>query len=309
MSQRIQQPTTATAFSTTVSECQLGAKRECPECGGTEVGHGTDATSYCERCGVVLSTDPIERSEPGWKPYEQRRTGPASSVARESVGTTFRPTAGDDNAWILRKYNDRLKYSVQALKDGLREVRSLCSACELPSQARQRAAWLYRRATASDLLHGRSREGIAAACVYAAARDGEHPVTLNGVATASPVEKQRISNDYRTVVHELGIELKPPTPEQFLAKIASGVDVSFAVQRRAAALLNSGRAEGTHVGQNPSGVAAAAVYLAADRSSVSVSQNEVADAADVSAATISRQVKTLRELSEPVETERHTVRR
>jgi transcription initiation factor TFIIB len=145
--------------------------------------------------------------------------------------------------------------------------------------------------------------------VYAAARDGEHPVTLNEVATASPVEKQRISNDYRTVVHELGIELKPPKPEHFLAKVASAVGVPFDVQRRAAALLNAARAERHHVGKNPSGVAAAAVYLAVDRSSVSVTQQEVADAAGVSAATISRQVKTLRELSEPVETERRTMRR
>lgn len=306
MSQRIQQPTTATASPTTVSECQRGAQRECPECGGTDIGHGTDATSYCERCGVVLSADPIERSEPGWTPQSERRTGPTSSVTRESVGTTFQPTAGENSAWILRRYNDRLEYSVRALKDGLREVRSLCSACDLPGQARQRAAWLYRRAAASDLLHGRSREGIAAACVYAAARDGEHPVTLSEVATVSPVEKQRISNDYRTVVQELGTELKPPQPEQFLAKVASSVGISFAVQRRAADLLHAARAEGYHVGQSPSGVAATAVYLAADRSSVSVTQQEVADAASVSAATVSRQLKTLRELSEPAETERHT---
>jgi transcription initiation factor TFIIB len=230
-------------------------------------------------------------------------------MTRESVGTTFQPTPGEDSAWILRRYNDRLEYSVRALKDGLREVRSLCSACDLPGQVRQRAAWLYRRAAARDLLHGRSRDGIAAACVYAAARDGEHPVTLDEVATVSPVDKQRISNDYRTVVHELGIELNPPNPEQFLAKVASGVGVPFAVQRHAAALLDAARAEGHHVGQSPSGVAAAALYLAADRRSVSVTQQEVADAAGVSAATISRQVKTLRELSDPVETERHPVRR
>jgi len=130
-------------------------------------------------------------------------------------------------------------------------------------------------------------------------------VTLNEVAAVSQVEKQRISNDYRTVIQELGPGRTPPQPEQFLAKVASRVDVGFAIQRRAAALLSAARAEEDHIGQSPAGFAAAAIYLAADRSSVSVTQQAVAGAASVSATTVSRQVKTLKELPDPAASE-HT---
>jgi transcription initiation factor TFIIB len=205
---------------------------------------------------------------------------------------------GDAGAHTLVRYNNRLEYSTRALKAGLREVRSLCAACELSTPTEERAAYLYREASRADLLQGRSRESIAATCVYTAARRYGQPVTLGDIAAASPVAEERISSDYRTLLRELDLGLQPPEPQEFLAKVATEAGVPYRVQRRARAVLEEIAEVGGHVGQSPSGVAAAAVYLAAQECDYSVTQATVAEAAGVSTVTVSRQTGTLCEFVE-----------
>lgn len=260
----------------------------CPECDSTTIGSSEEGTRYCQECGLVLSQHPIERSEPGWKPREQRRMGPATSVNHESVGTTLWGNS-NDRTGVLEHHNNRLEYSTRALKTGLREVRALCTGCELSEPTEEHAAYLYRRASQEGLLKGRSQESIAGACVYTATRRYSQPVTLSDVATASPVTEQRISSDYRTLLKELGIGLRPPEPQEFLPKIATATGVPFRIQRRSRELLEKATGDGTHIGQSPSGVAAAAVYAAAEEYNEPLTQEVVAEAAGVSTVTISRQ--------------------
>lgn len=264
------------------------ADTTCPECDSATISSSEEGTRYCQECGLVLSQHPLERSEPGWKPREQRRMGPATSVSHESVGTTLWGNS-TDRTWVLEHHNNRLEYSTRALKAGLREVRDLCTACELSKPTEEHAAYLYRRASQADLLKGRSRESIAGACVYTAARRYGQPVTIADVAAASPVSEQRISSDYRTLLQELGIGLRPPEPREFLPKIATDVGVPFRVQRRGRELLEEATQAGKHIGQSPSGIAAAAVYAAAEENNEPLTQEAVAEAAGVSTVTISRQ--------------------
>jgi len=299
MSQQIQQATVATTSPRTVQAPHLvdspDSSTECPDCGTTAISRSSDGASYCDDCGLVLSAAPIERSEPGWRPYEERRTGPASSVSRESVGTVVGASYGDHDGQILARHNRRLTYSTRSLKDGLREVRDLCTACELSDPTEERASYLYRQAAGDNLLQGRSREGIAGACVYTAARRYGQPVTLTDVAAASPVSETRISSDYRTLLQELGLGLRPPEPAEFIPKIATSADVSFRVQRRARLLLEDVTDNGTHIGQSPSGIVAASLYAAAQMCGTSLTQAEVAEAAGVSTVTISRQYQRIRD--------------
>jgi transcription initiation factor TFIIB len=228
-------------------------------------------------------------TEPGWQPVSERRAGPPSSVSRESVGTVIGRGNDDPDAARLAKYNNRLDHRTRALKEGLNEVRSLCSALELPETTETHAAHLYRRAHSARILQGRSQESISAACVYTAARNYHQPVTLTDVADASPVEEATISGAYRVLLRELDIGLRPPEPTDFLAKIAATADLPYRVQRRARKLLEQVMADQRHVGQSPTGVAAAALYAAARALDVSVTQAALADAAGVGTVTVSRQ--------------------
>ena len=279
-------------YSTSVST-QLGSHRECPDCqGGSAVKQAADGVVFCGDCGRVLSETPIEQSEPKWTPREERRTGPAESVTHESVGTKIGYGANDGG--LLSHHNKRLSHPTRSLKIGLREVRSLCTACELSDATVNRAAYLYRKAATAKLPQGRSRDSIAAACVFIAARHYRQPITLDDLAAVSSQSKQRISNDYRTVMQEFELGVQPANPRDFVPKVATAVNVSFAIQRRARELLEELIADNAHVGQSPTGLAAAAVYVAALSGNRAVTQNGVADAAGVGTVTISRQAETIR---------------
>jgi transcription initiation factor TFIIB len=204
--------------------------------------------------------------------------------------------AGEDDIQTARliKYHNRLNHRTQALQSGLREVRSLSSGLGLPSSTEEHASHHYRRALTEGLLQGRSQESIAGACVYAASRRYHQPVTLADIAAASPVDESAISGAYRVLLKELDIGLRPPEPSDFLAKIATSVGVGYRVERRAAGFLERATDEQKHIGQNPVGVAAAALYAGAQALGEPLTQAEIADAAGVSTVTLSRQWQTFR---------------
>jgi transcription initiation factor TFIIB len=210
-------------------------------------------------------------------------------VSRESVGTVIGRGDNEPKTARLVKYNNRLDHRTRALKEGLNEARSLCTALELPETTEDHAAYLYRRALAAQIIQGRSQESIAAACVYTAARKYHQPVTLSDVAAASPVGESTISGAYRVVLRELDIGLQPPEPTDFLAKVAATAGLQYRVQRRARELLEAAMADQRHVGQSPTGVAAASLYAAAQSLDVEVTQSALAEAAGVGTVTVSRQ--------------------
>jgi transcription initiation factor TFIIB len=210
-------------------------------------------------------------------------------VSRESVGTAIGRGSDTSKSARLNRYNNRLDSRTRALKEGLNEVRSLCSALELPETTEEHASHLYRRALSAQIIQGRSQDSIAAACVYTAARKYHQPVTLTDVASVSPVEESTISGAYRVLLRELGIGLQPPEPMDFLAKFAAESGLPYRVERRAKELLEAAMADQQHIGQSPTGVAATVLYAAAQSLGVEITQATLAEVAGVGTVTVSRQ--------------------
>lgn len=268
----------------------------CPECGAQVVSDAGTGDTYCEECGLVIDETQLERSEPGWRDAEDRRTSPTTGVTREHVGTRIGHTETNQNArWrFIVEQNQRLEYFTQALQRGLREVRRLCSGLQLGRSTLERAAYLYRSATEADLLQGRSREAIAGGCVYAATREHSDPVTMADIAQLSSIEKGRIWNGYRTLLSELDLTLQLPDPRVFLPRIRSAADLPFHIQSEARTILTRVINANDHTGQKPTGVAAAALYAAARAEDIDCTQAALAEAADVSTVTTSRQYQSIK---------------
>jgi transcription initiation factor TFIIB len=295
---------TETHHSRTVSNpsaaaTAVGGKAICGDCGVTTVATDGDGTEYCQECGMVLSEVPIEQSQPSWTPREERRTGPSTSHLWLQKGTKIGDSGTTSRkSKILKRYNVRLKYSEKSLSMGLREIRSLAAALDIPSSTAERAAYIYRKTARADLLKGRSMDAIAAACVFIAARRNGPPLTFSWVAEASPVTESDISTAYRTLMGELNLTIQPPEPQEFLPRIASAVGVPHGVQRQARAFLQTAMDEGAHVGQSPPGVAGAALYRAARQHDIDATQESIATKAGVSPVTLSRQWQKLKDIIE-----------
>jgi len=128
----------------------------------------------------------------------------------------------------LRTWDERFRtrdHRERNLKQALGEIDRMGSALGLPDEVRETASVIYRRALAEDLLPGRTIEGVATASLYAAARQMNTPRSIDEVAAVSRVDEVEFKRAYRYVVRELGLAVKPANPQQFVGRLASGLDV------------------------------------------------------------------------------------
>ena len=288
-------------------DVQSGPTSECPECSGTVRPNGIE--SVCTSCGLVVDEQQVDPG-PEWRQCDEeqrKRTGAPLTVARHDRGLTTEIGKGGESMGSprrrrqlhrLRREHKRAKWRSKAernLGHGLGEVRRVTSALDLPENVRDRACVIFRRAHSAGLLVGRSVDGIAAASVYAGARCLQHPVTLDTVGCVARVTQDRVASSYRTLNAELELPTKPMGPTAYVPKLASELDASAQVRRRAERLADAAEAAGITIGSNPVGFAGACLYLTACEESQALTQAEVANAADVSTTTLRSHRDALRE--------------
>jgi transcription initiation factor TFIIB len=292
----------------------LVQKGQCPECGGgqfvTDMETGEIA---CSRCGLVLQ-DEILDQKPEWRaftPEETRskaRTGPPTSLKRfdKGLSTTFQPYKDSYGRALpmrerlkmmrLRKWNIRARVHSSAernLSQAMNELTRLSDKLHIPASVEENAALIYRKALDEGLIRGRSIKSIAAAALYAACRLTRTPRSLKEIAEASTRRRKEISRCYRLLQRELDIKMPVDDPSKYISKIASQVGLTQKTQNTAFKLLEGAKEKKGIVGKGPTGMAAAALYIAAIINDQSLTQRELAKAADVTEVTVRNRYKEL----------------
>ncbi|WP_232687384.1 transcription initiation factor IIB [Halobacterium zhouii] len=293
----------------------------CPECGGLVVQDEEHGESVCADCGLVVEEDGIDRG-PEWRAFDSAEKDKKSRVGAPTTNTMHDKGLSTNIDWRdkdaygnslssnqrqkmqrLRKWNERFRTrdaKERNLKQALGEIDRMASALGLPDNVRETASVIYRRALEDDLLPGRSIEGVATSCVYAAARQAGVPRSLDEIADVSRVEKAEIARTYRYVVRELGLEVAPADPESYVPRFASSLELSDEAQHRARELLQTAKEKGVHSGKSPVGLAAASVYAAALLTNEKTTQAKVSEVADISEVTIRNRYHELLEAEDTI---------
>ena len=210
-----------------------------------------------------------------------------------SVGTKIGDSNGETPFWA--QYNNRLDHEKQTLRHGLREVRALATALEATESLTEQAAYLFRRVAEDGELVGYSIEAMAGACIHATARENHVPFPLEQIADCSPVPLDDIKSAVSKLLREYDLKVAPPLPTAFIERFASEVNLSAEVRHCAHRVAEAVVEDGAHVGQSPTGIAAAVLYGAAKECDVDVTQEELASVAFVSVVTLSRQWQTVQD--------------
>ena len=314
---RPETPTTRTEDEHTESgETEREDELICPECGGRLEHDAEHGETVCAECGLVVEEDEIDRG-PEWRAFDsterdkKRRVGAPTTNMMHDKGLSSQIGWQNADAYgnslssrqrqkmqRLRTWDERFRTrdsKERNLKQALGEIERMASALGLPKTVRETASVVYRRALEEDLLPGRSIEAIATAALYAAARQANVPRTIDEVAAVSRVDEMEFKRAYRYVVRELGLEIAPPDPTQYVSRLASDLDVSDETEIRARELLGMATERGLHSGKSPVGLAAAALYAAAILSNEKLTQDEVSAVAEVSTVTIRNRYQELLE--------------
>ena len=287
----------------------------CPKCNSTNLEFDSQkAEISCRRCGYVLEDSIMDLGQE-WRAFdsEQRqkraRTGAPSSLAisdkglptvmgagNRDINGNIIPERNQDQYRRMRKMNKRLRISgtgERNLAIALSELHRVCSRLGLPRIVKEDAALIYRSAARENLVRGRSIEGMVAAAVYTAARRCELPRSLDEVSDATNVSKKKISRNYRFLARELKIKLRTPSPADYVPRFASLLGVSGEVESMAIDIVNKSKEQGLLNGPEPTGVAAATLYIASVLLGERITQRQVAETANVSEVTIRNRYKDL----------------
>jgi len=199
----------------------------------------------------------------------------------------------------MRRQHNRARLSSKAERNQVyayTEIRRLVSALELPASIREQACALFDSAQEADLLRGRSLEGFSAAAVYGICRVQSVARTMDEVVEHARADQSELKSAFDALNRDLGLPVGPIDPVEYLPRYATELgletDVERSAREYAAYLVESGRLGG----KNPSGVAAACLYMAAYEHEVDCTQTAAAEVADVSRMTIRSTVKELQRI-------------
>ncbi|WP_265110619.1 transcription initiation factor IIB [Halosolutus halophilus] len=282
--------------------------RSCPECESSTLVRSSDESEIsCEECGLILEEETIDRG-PEWRAFNQSerdsksRVGAPTTQTMHDKGLTTTIDWKNKDAYgrslsaekqtqmnRLRKWQERIRTKdagERNLQFALSETDRMASALGIPRSVREVASVLYRRTLDEDLIRGRSIEGVATSTLYAACRMEGIPRSLDEVAAVSRVDRMEIGRTYRYISQELGLEMQPVDPKQYVPRFCSELDLSEEVQTKANEIIDTTAEKGLLSGKSPTGYAAAAIYASALLCNEKKTQREVADVAQVTEVTI-----------------------
>lgn len=271
--------------------------------------------AVCSNCGLVIRENILERG-PEWRAFtpEERkhrsRVGAPTKyrdfdkglstvirVGRDALGRPLSPRVRRQ-MWRLRRWQLRSRLHASKYRNlsrAMDELRCLSEKLHIPSSVQETAAVIYRKALDKSLTRGRSIAAIVAGALYAACRSTKTPRTLNELAEVSLRDRKEISAAYRLIVRSLRMKISIDDPLDYVTKIAEKAGVSSDVEGFAIKIIRDAKNKHATMGKDPSGLAAATLYIASRLKKEQITQKRLAKAADVSEVTVRNRTKDLME--------------
>ena len=287
----------------------------CAECGNKNLIHDESrAELICESCGLVLNQKIID-SGPEWRAFSSEevnrkvRVGAPSTLTlhdkglstmigwknKDAFGKNISPKMKAE-VYRLRKWNVRTRTNKSIdrnLAYAMNELDRFASQMNISKDIKESAAYIYRKMANKNLIRGRSIEAMLTASIYLSCRLNHIPKTLDDFLEFASVDKKKIARCYRLILQELKMNIKVSSPTNFVPRFCAELNLSGRTQNRAALILELAKKTRLTAGKAPTGLAGAALYVAAIQEGERRTQKEISIAAGVTEATIRNRYKEL----------------
>ncbi|KFM20392.1 Transcription initiation factor IIB protein [Marine Group I thaumarchaeote SCGC AAA799-P11] len=276
----------------------------------------TDTTTgeiCCSDCGIVIKEKTVEQTN-GLSTFSNEdflknaRNGPPSKIAmsnmskssiisKKNVDAVGKRIVANNKAHFsrMRLWDSRSKNSNKErnLMRAFTVLDAHASKLSMPENAKEHAAYIYRKAVSKDIIRGSSIPSMMAASVFAACKQLGIPRSMNDTAKVANMSKKKLSRTYKRLVKNL--ELKVSSFEaDYVSKISNSLSVSEKTARLAGKIIHDLKKEHLHVGKNPIGITAASLYLSAINYDEHVPIEKISKKTNISTVTIRKMIKLLR---------------
>ncbi len=281
--------------------------KRCPECQSINLTvDDKRGEVICKSCGLVIEENSVDPGQE-WREFGsddqgKRRAGAPTSYSKHDMGTgtevgsvseIYNLGSSERRKFIrLRKWHNRSSTSIERnLKYALVELRRVSSLLNIPASIEEEAARIYRLAVTKGLVRGRSMESVIVGAIYIASRLFNLPRSLNEVTSKTNTNKRDVGKTYRFIARELNIKLLPSGPIDYIPKFANKLGFSADTQTQAVEILKIAQKSELTSGRGPTGLAAAALYVASLITGEKRTQREIADVVGVTEVTIRNRYK------------------
>jgi len=261
-----------------------------------------NAEIVCMDCGFVVATKLADRG-PEWRAFDVEQRAKRTRVGapltytihdkglstmidwhdRDIYGKRLSP-GQKAQIYRLRKWQRRIRVSdatERNLAFALSEISKIANTLSLPKNIVETASVIYRKAVKKRLIRGRSIQGVTAAAIYVACRQCGLARTLEEIAQASSIHKKEVGRSYRFLVKELDYFIPPLKPSQYIAKFSNQLTIQGKVEEIAHKILGAAKELKLTSGRGPTGIAAAASYIASVLTGERKTQREIAEITEV----------------------------
>jgi len=287
----------------------------CPECRSTNIMRDKEKGEIvCTGCGYVLDRNLTDLG-PEWRAFDEdqrakrTRTGAPMTFTihdkglstiidwhdRDIYGKRLSP-GQKAQIYRLRKWQRRTRVSdatERNLSFTLSEISKIGNKLNLPKNILEHASLIYRKAVKKRLVRGRSIQAVTAAAIYVACRKAKLARTPEEIAQISNVNKKELGRSYRFLVKELDYFIPPLKPGQYVTKFSNQLTMQGVVEEIAHKTLETAKEARLTSGRGPTGIAAAASYIASVLTGERKTQREIAKIAQVTEVTIRNRYKEL----------------
>lgn len=155
---------------------------------------------------------------------------------------------------------------------------------------------LYKIAVEKKLTRRGSIRSFCAGTLYIASKRHNSPRSFFELATTFNVNRNAVFTAYRILHRELNVQVSQLRLHDYFAQLLSVVRLDPTTEELTAHILALAEQKKFHLGRNPRGIIAAAIYLAAIKSGKRITQRELSRLIDVTEVTIRANCNRLREL-------------
>ena len=255
-----------------MTQSKNGHKDACPVCELADIDESVKKfEGVCENCGFVIQKD-------------------SDSVSLDWKVTDGAFTQAEQTSWSA-EYRVR-NATEQQLAQAFEVLEEIDEQLSLTETVWEQSIDIYCDAFRGKITDGRDTASLVAACVCLASRQIEEPIPLNLLEGFRPVHQNKFYRSHLALCDELGIKTETPNPSKYTHFLQSWFNLSDADRRDIERFLSSVEEKQAFVGKDPSGIAAAGVYLNQEDST----QQDVAEAVGISEETVRQRVKQLRRI-------------
>jgi len=267
----------------------------CPDCGSTNIDYIHDYW-VCVDCGQIIEEDIIdlgpERRFFTQEDYSTKRTTSADSVL--GLPTHHIYIQGDVNTGRLIPKDARNRNMLYAMM----VLNEFAVKLNLPSSVKDMVLNYYKMLTEKKNIRKEKVKSIVVALIYICSRKDGVPRPLDKISRVTGVSKKAISKAYRLIKETLNLAVPVLDPEKFIILFGKELGVRGSTIQLGLKIIREVKKRGSIIGRDPTGIAAAALYIATKLNNEKVTQKQVAEKAGVTEVTVRNRYREIVKLLE-----------